>query len=342
MFISEQINSIDCLAKLANNDKILLCLDTNICIYIRDLYNNPFEILNKKDNTVNELFKFLKDVKYYDLNVDFLYGCEEASRTLDVFKINKDKLQEIKENINSIFNMSINELLQFFYSNKSTNPCKDYTNRTDSKLSSFKNILTMNYACLLQLYIQKVKYPDLDNVNQMIKYIDFLNTEIDMISTSNLIFGYHYFSDDSIIKKMIHTKKRTVEHKLHAIWNATIDLTIPILVSYKFIEEDVNPVLVTSDVRLFTLFDSMKIKCIVQGGEVIPPLVEVNLNKLPWKTNDIDLVDSYFSSIQRSRIGKLYCDNIVIDDIVNKNMVLCKSLEGEAKKYIRNLMKEIV
>ena len=40
MFTRETINSIDHLVKLVENNRILLCLDTNICIYLRDLYNN--------------------------------------------------------------------------------------------------------------------------------------------------------------------------------------------------------------------------------------------------------------------------------------------------------------
>ncbi|MGL5352961.1 MAG: hypothetical protein ACRDA5_06510, partial [Clostridium sp.] len=67
MFIREDINSIDDLVKLADNDKIQLCLDTNICIYIRDLYNDSFKIFNIKDNTIDELFKFLKSVDHNDL-----------------------------------------------------------------------------------------------------------------------------------------------------------------------------------------------------------------------------------------------------------------------------------
>lgn len=340
MFIREDIDSIHDLVRLANKDKIKLCLDTNICIYIRELYNDPYGIYKRKNNILDELFKFLKDVEYHDLEVDFLYGCEEASRTLDVFNINQDKLEEIIVNINNVLNMSNNQLLQFLYSNKVSSQCMDYSKRTDSKIqslerpSSFKNILTLNYACLLQLYIQKMKYPDLDNVNQMIKYIDFLNTKIDMISASNLIFGYYYFSTDSIIKKMIHTKKKEVEHKIHAIWNASIDLTLPILVSRKFIEEDVIPVFVTADVGIFTLFNSMKIKCIFGDRVSTPPLVEINLEKLPWKTNNITLLDNYFNSIQKGRIQKLYYNNWNLHDIIIKNMNLCKELEDEAKKYM--------
>lgn len=340
MFIREDINSIDELVRLADNDKIQLCLDTNICIYLRDLYNKPLEIFNRKDNTIDELFKFLKSVECHDLNVDFFYGCEEASRSLDVFNINEYKLEEIVRNINSIFNMSTNELFQFMYRNEVSNPCIDYSKRTDSKLqslerpSSFKNILMLNYACLLQLYIQKKKYPNLDNADQMIRYIDFLNSEVDMISTANLIFGYHYFSNDSLIKKMVHTKKNEIEYKVHAIWNAAIDLTLPILVSYKFVKEDVIPVLVTSDVRLFTLFNSMKIKFIVRGGVIVPPLIEINLNQIPWKEEDIKRVDNYFNSIQKSRRERLYCDNRELDEIIVKNMSLCKKLEDEAKIYM--------
>ncbi|MGL5352814.1 MAG: hypothetical protein ACRDA5_05745, partial [Clostridium sp.] len=113
-----------------------------------------------------------------------------------------------------------------------------------------------------------------------------------------------------------------------------IDLTLPILVSYNFLKEDVIPVLVTSDVRLFTLFNSMKIKCIVRGGIITPPLLEIDLNQIPWKEKDIKLVDSYFNSIQKSRRERLYCDNREVEDIIIKNMNLCKNLEDEAKRYM--------
>lgn len=243
MFINKEINNIDELARLTDIEKVQLCLDTNICVYLRDLYNNPIAVFNKKDNTFNELYKFLKDVDYYDLEVDFLYGCEEASRTLDIFKINTLKLEEICKNINSLFNMDITEVLQFVYSNKNRIPHVDNTERTESKIeslerrSSFKNLLTLNYASLLQLYIQRNKYPNMDNAQQMIRFIDFLNEEIDMMNVSSILFGYHYFSNNSTIKKMIHTKNKDIEYKLHAIWNASIDLTLPVLVSHKFIEK---------------------------------------------------------------------------------------------------------
>lgn len=342
MFIEGQVGSFEELVCKIQPEKIQLYLDTNICVNLRDFYREPNSIVKRTDSTWDELRTFLRNVEQYNLLVNYSLGVEEACRNLNNFEINKDKLNEMLNHIGSLFSMDYLQMIEHSKLVKYKPPTKDITTRQSSKLNSlsevsrFQNLLYLNYACLLKLFILANENIWKSRIHQMLEYMDFLDRDIDVISVAALIFGYHYFSDNSKIKRMVHPSKKNVEFKIHALWNAAIDLTLPTLVSINFAKDGTVPVFVTSDERLWTIFNSMKIRMLVTGGNGfdLPPIMEADLSTINWTDEEFKITDEYFSQIEGRRNSRLNFGRIDIDNKLNKLRQVCMDLENKAKIYM--------
>lgn len=342
MYISEEINSFDELISKIEPEKIQLYLDTNICAYLRDFYREPNLIVRTTDGTWDELKVFLKNVEEHDLLIDYSLGVEEACRNLNNFEVNYEKVNEMVNHVSSLFDMDYLQVIEHSKLIKNQPPIKDNTTRQASKMDSlmeasrFQNLLYVNYACLLKLFILGNESNEKNRVDKMMEYMDFLDRDINLISVAPLIFGYHYFSDNSKIKRMVHPKNKSVEHKIHALWNAAIDLTFPTLVSRNFAKDGTIPVFVTSDERLWIIFNSMKIRVLFTDNTKIdtPPIMEMDISSTNWGETELSVVNNYFSQIQKKRINKFMFEKIDIDDKLNKLRHICSTLENIAKNYM--------
>lgn len=342
MFLKNNVENFEELISVVDPKMIQLYLDTNLCVYLRDFYREPNGIIKKSDGTWNELKKFLYNVEQSNLLVDYSLGVEEACRNLNNFEINFEKLSNMVEQINNLFNMDYLQMIEHSKLIKFEPPVKDKTTRKDSKMNSlnevsrFQNLLYVNYACLLKLYILGNVTNTNNRVDNMKQYINFLDKEIDLISTANLIFGYHFFSGNSKIKKMIHSSQKTVEHKIHALWNAAIDLTFPTLISMNFAKDNTIPVFVTCDERLWIIFNSMKARVLFTENAQLgqPPILEIDLSTTNWKDQELNSVDKYFNVIQDKRRTKFIYEKIDICKKLNELREVCFNLEKEAKRYM--------
>ncbi|MPM98553.1 hypothetical protein SDC9_145741 [bioreactor metagenome] len=274
--------------------------------------------------------------------VDYSLGIEEACRNLNNFEINFEKLNEMLEHIGNLFKMDYLQMIEHSKLVKFQPPTKDVTTRQNSKLDSlneasrFQNLLYINYACLLKLFILSNESPEKPRTELMIEYINFLDKEIDLISVAMLIFGYHFFSGNSTIKRMVHPAKKTVEYKIHALWNAAIDLTFPTLVSKNFAKDGTIPVFTTCDERLWIIFNSMKVKVLFTENTKIdvPPIMEMDLSATNWNKEDLKSVNEYFWQVQMSRKNKFIFEKIDINDMLSNLRDICMRLENKAKIYM--------
>ncbi|MGG4214010.1 hypothetical protein [Paenibacillus sp. FSL L8-0638] len=315
--------------------------DTNICIYLRDLYKEPSSIV-KREAIWNELRDLLRNIENNDVLIDYSLGIEEACRSLSNFEINFDKLNDMKNSIKHLFEMNYFEMLEHSKLIKFDPPIKDQTFKSPSKLdslesvSTFQGLLFVNYACLMKLFLLRNSNPSENNADLMIDYLRFVQSEVDLFSTSTTLFAHFYMSGNSSITNLLHkSKSKKIEDRIHTFWNAAIDLTFPALVSQQFIKNNTIPVFVTADERLRQIFDAMKIRVMINNGSEIalPPLVEVDLSKTNWSNTELDKINRYYDKIMFSRKLKFINGSFNEEKLINKLRALCLLLEKEIKNH---------
>lgn len=342
MYIKEDIKSFNELIDKIAPQEIELYLDANICIYIREFIREPQTIIGRKDKTLWSSFeRFIWNVKKNDISLEYSFGIDEASRNKGDFEINNEKLNELLINIAQFSQMSYYELIEYSKLTIDNPPSKDWTFKTKTKFDSLENvsrhqkILYLTYAGLLKLYILDRTKQNESNVQLMKQYIDFFADEVDMVSVSNLAFAYHYLNEGQM-KKIIHDKPKTTEDEVHALWNAAIDLTLPALISrnIKFLGIKKTPVFVTSDKKLWTFYNTLKVNTLFTNNGQIggPPIIEVNLAQANWKQKEVELMHKYYMS--KMRIYK-FLREIDEYEFINKMREICYGLEIEARKYMQ-------
>lgn len=330
MYIQKTIKSFEEIANDFPLDKIELILDTNLCILLRDFYREPQKIVERTDGTWEELKKLLFIIEHYDLEVDYSIGAEESCRNLSDFELNYSKLFEMREHISSLFSMDYFEMIKHSTKIKNIEPVKNSTSKTRTKIASlekestFQNLLYVGYTCLLKLFLLRKRQGEKPNVQLMIEYIDFMDKELDCISLSHLLFGYCYLSGK--LTKLIHSNN-VVENKIHAFWNAAIDLTLPALIGRRLIKNNKLPIFVTGDERLWTIFDAMKVRALITDlpNLVAPPAIETDMSIGNWSDDDFITLDKYLTIVQRKRLSK----QLNKTEVINRSKNLCIDLEKE-------------
>lgn len=340
-YIKERITSIGDLINKYDSDSFELFLDTNICIYLREFYREPNKTI-ANDKLWGELKKLLKDINLYDINVDYSIGLEESSRSLSDFQIIEDKYIETLTSLQYIFQMDYFEIIEHSKIIKFSPPVKDSTKRLSTKKSGleeqsyFQNLMLLSYACLLKLYLIYNDDSEISNLEKMKNYLDFLSNEIDIMSLSHIIYGHLLLSGHHKARTLIHPKKKTVENMIHAIWNASLDLTLPTLVSIQFNKSKKIPVFVTRDELIWMIFDSMKMKYMFYNGKTNeqPPFIEMDLSLSNWDDESIKEINIYHEKIQRSRLTKFVFETESTESRLNRLMMLSLKLEKDVKKML--------
>jgi hypothetical protein len=342
MYVREVISDFDELVNRNIHKQMKIYVDANICIYIRDFIREPQTIISRED-IWDDLKIFFWNVKQYNMCLDYSFGIDEASRNKNNFEINYEKLDEMVKNIDKFSRMSYSELLE--HSNLSINnrPAKDQTSKSKTKIDSlekvseFQKLLYITYASLLKLYILDKNKQSESNTKLMMRYIDFLDEEVNLINISNLAFAYHYFNEGKI-KKIIHSKQKATEDIIHTLWNAAIDLTLPTLVSIKLklIGSKTIPIFVTSDESLWLFFNTLKVNTLFtyQGKVgIFPPFIEVDLSQTNWKQIELNTLKQYYRDKKRIYKALKRIDEI---DFIDKMRNISRNLELEAKQYMTN------
>lgn len=143
---------------------------------------------------------------------------------------------------------------------------------------------------------------------------------------------------------MIHKSKLAVNEKLHSLWNAAVDLTLPTIISSKFGRENTIPVFVTSDERLWSFLNLQKVRVIISDNNQIssPPFIEMDLTDTKWTSKELQEIDQFFDKVKRERKNKVISsaiekavNNSGMEDIILDNLrVICYGLEINAKDII--------
>lgn len=344
-FIKQQITSPNHLVSLIPKNKITLVLDTNICIYLRDFYQSP---LNLKSETWELLREFLFNVEYHDFEVNFGLGCEEACRSKETFEVNEEKREQMTHQIKKVFDMNFAEMLQYKEAMIFHKSVRDESNKSQTKLKSFnedddfQRFILLAYTCLLKLYLldkEMESEESISKTDQIIKYIDFMEQEMDLIGLSCLIFGIHFFAGNMKIRRILYKKNnkpKTIKDWIHSIWNASIDLVFPNFVSMHSNGAQIIPVFVTNDVALWNIFEIMKFKILNTNGDKImniPQFMEIDYPKEGLEESDITKIDNYINRMMLRRMYKMI-ERPSNSEIVERIRKVAVKLEKEVRIFL--------
>lgn len=337
MYTDNTLADLNEYVKKYTAENIVLVLDTNICIYLRDFYNRPMEIVNRQD-IWPKVRQLLKDIEILDLEVDYSLGIEEACRNLKDFSLDRDKLTEMYQCINSLFELDYIQMLQHSQLIKVNELKKDTTKREMTKIealtqpSQFKNLVSNTYASVLKLYLLENFDVESTQLEKMKKYLDFISEEIDIIGIAEVVFASHYLSGNSAIASLIHKEsKKKPERVIHALWNASIDLTMPALVGVKGMKDNKLTIFVTADGAINEIINGMYIKTVISDklNDKYLPLIEVNFESSNWSNDDNFIIQEYYKVIQEKRMSRIIKSNINITEHLNKVKDICEILEKE-------------
>ena len=124
--------------------------------------------------------------------------------------------------------------------------------------------LMIAYTSFMKAFIIKQFDNDLSNEEKIYKYINFLDTKLNIMSPMESTFAFHYFGNRSGILKNVR-KTNSINQIMDKVYAAWIDLTLPTISAQLSDYTNYNIV------PIFITFDSILIiKTWLWNGKVIP------------------------------------------------------------------------
>lgn len=316
LFFDKKINSLQ---DLAQYDNVTLIFDTNTCVYLRDFYDTPNKFIKNNSSIMSDFMNFLGDLQRYNFDIEIGLGIDESCRNLEDFSLNQAKKEAMLNSVISMLSLDVESLINRIYYGD-INQIKDSSRKTNSKISSlnqdsvFSGINIPSYACMLKIYVlnEEIKKQKLSKLDSMKKIIKFMDEEIDLVGATVLSFALNYFGENpdfrKILKNKAKNKAKNKESILHNIWNASLDICFPLLVSSCFSNEKGIPVLVTSDKGLNSLTNSLKLETIfTNNGKITnyPQLTSFEDKNTTWTIKELIEIENMINDLQIRRLPKL-------------------------------------
>jgi hypothetical protein len=305
-WVEGKILDLDAFLAMNRERDFSFLLDTNFVIYAREYVTNR-EVFIKSNPKIACIFqKTLDIINSLDAIIIYHFACEEASRSKNDGNIDSDKYRQLTECLSKIFNRKLP------YQIRSTNPLIDAC-ITYSKvpiLSSnglFKSASPITYASILKAYIIKNYDTMLDNKEKTIKYIRFLNEELNVYSSISVTFGIHYFGTSPNILKNVKPKLGYIE-VLNRLYAASIDLMMPTIFcqTAEFYSNNIAPIFITFDKGIKLIFDSLSLKGFLNSSDLgyVPVYGFKVFYDSGWKDKDIQEFEALSNKISQYRIEK--------------------------------------
>jgi len=297
--------------------KKIVVLDTNICVYLREFYNNPSEFIKKYSSIIEDLINLLGKIERYDLDVSFGIGLDESCRNLDSFELQQEKQTQMRESILNLLNLDSFALIQLIYSNQVIESIKDITKKGKSKIEALKhqdsyftglNIPT--YACMLKIYLLNLdlKSNKINRLQAFEEVIKFMDQKLDLVGASIATFAFHYFGGNKLIKNILNKSAKNENEVIHNIWNASLDVCIPLIVSNHYSEEDGIPILVTADKGLNKLIELISLNNILTvDGRIarVPQLTSFTEEGTTWTEDELEKLEYLSFQLFMKRMNKI-------------------------------------
>lgn len=332
-FTQHNINSLREFISEYGEESICVVFDTNIVIYLRDIYLNATDSINRLNDIWPALEEFLFLIKYYGLECNYYFGLDESCRNKNDFSFNKQKVIQTIDAVSKILDFTREELVDHIESNIIIEPFKDLSGLGEGKLNyfdadtSFNSLQVINYPALLKAYLLK-NNSGLTQFERAMNMLNYIDKVLDVSSLDLLKFTYMYFGDNPKVKSMLHPKNKSKDKLLQGIWNCAIDLSIYLLSNGSVTYSKLIPVFATFDEGLYEFNKNNKIIAFFttdsKGEFVVPPIIEMSLEaETKWTEEEnkelIKVID---------KIGKKHLD-------INRKFDSTKIKERMMKEIVR-------
>lgn len=314
-FLYKEFNSLREIVSEYDRYGFKLIFDTNLCIYLRDLYLNPLNTINRLGDIWPILDEIIFTIKHYNLDYDYVFGLDESCRNKSDYSLNINKAMQTLIAIESILQCDYFSLKEYINSNSLIPPIKDNTDLAENKSIYYKSDTVfgeqqrINYPALLKIFL--IDQKSSTDFEKIIEFLSYYDETIDLVCPNLFKFAYMYFGRNKSVKKMLHPKRKSKGQVLHGIWNCATDISIYHLTNQEIENNKLIPIFVTFDEGLYTLNKSSKVRIVFAEGsnfsKTLPPLVEIDLSEpTNWskrESKDILLrvkqIDSKAYSIER-------------------------------------------
>lgn len=266
--------------------KYVLVMDSNLCIFIEEYFNNPSRTVeNWKANGNYELltdfFEMIKTIRKYELEYNIYSALNENCRNVfSDYTIILGKFVERVDKVECILeDFPLEKVLYPRNSFKSPTNIEDMKNLMKPIIKKYDVPEKPRNLVLSYVYTLKIKQLLSDrnktNSERLVEFYRFMVEKVDIISlahwgTAVLCFGDLKLKSGKAIVKLIHTKKKKrlskKESFLQGIWNAAIDLNWVIEVSREF-GDNKSPIFVTNDEALNEVMKRYLINVLVKKND---------------------------------------------------------------------------
>lgn len=331
-WVDGKINDINKFIELNPYRKFTYILDTNFVIYVRSYVENKEKFRRENTKLYNEFIETVNYLKNQD-SIFYQFACEESSRDKIQGKLNIEKYKYTVKCLNAILNKNFDDTIitdDFAY--EIIENSKINVIRTN-KMFGIK--LMIAYASLMKAFIIKQFDNDLSNEEKIYKYINFLDTELNIMSPMESTFAFHYFGNRSGILKNVR-KTNSINQIMDKVYVAGIDLTLPTISPQlsDYTNYNIVPIFITFDKGIKLIFDSLLIiKTGLWNGKVIPKYSYKVFYDSGWKDEDIVRISNKLREIFERRENQFNRGEKTISN-EEHFLKMCSKLEAELKESI--------
>lgn len=287
--------------------------DTNICIYMKELYASPKSFNLNDPYLTQSLVKLISYLNENRFIISPSLGADEYSRDLGTFLPNKEKLAQTLNFIEALFSMTDEELQSYIISDAKHDLIKGSNQLFDSKITAIQqdslfrnNFLPLFYLAFMKLYLI-VQDNGSCRVNAFNEFLKFLKDDLNLINSTLLQLAVYYIGNEDgkipFISKL--KKARRIDKLLHTFFNSSIDLSLPMLVSYIANQNDFVPIYVTADKDLANyLLSVTKIRVKLHINDSYSPMTQVVFDNTLFTDEEIRAIRSNLCNITGQRAAE--------------------------------------
>lgn len=342
------------LGKDVDLSKVVLVLDANLVIYLRDFFLDPKLFISRFPDSgiLTDIRTLLKEIHQYKLDpsrINSGLGANESSRSKSDFSLNYAKYIQTEATVEYLLNqgyVSWDWLLE----HKPPTPAislqeEDYPDSMIPLLSTeseYQHHLILMYLFAIKLIclFYDAERGNLSNKEAYFELTRFMRQEVNIRSLYMQWFALHLLGGDNDFKSILFPKPKEPENrKLHKIFSGSLDLAYPTLVNQvvwqQFPKQETIPVFLTADKRLSRLHQLVQTKIMYesdQNGSYYPEVCFCEPNsRLNWSKQD-------YEDFEKDRAGDMdqFLHPTGIPQKTLHLLPLVESLEQELKLSMKN------
>lgn len=331
-WVEGKIVNIDKFLDLNKDREFLIFIDTNFAIYAREFVTQRETFMINNPDIARTFQNAVETINNLDSVIVYHFACEEASRSKANGNIDLMKYELMVNCVSKVFNRKLSSQLRSI--NTLLNEKITHSKVPLLKCNGlFKNVAPITYVSILKAFLIKHFDGNLDNKGKVLKYIQFLNNELNIYTPIMITFGIHYFGKEPNILKNV-KPKNGVEKILNKIYAASIDLMMPTIVAQtsEYMNGNVAPLFLTFDKGIKLLFDSLSVVKYenISDNQHLPVYSYAVFYSSGWNKEDI----LEFGRLSQEISSKRLKDGVKPDFNYYRILLLCAELEKELTSRI--------